>query len=156
MLQKLAKVSLRVGTLNVGTMTGRGRERIPVQVGLHQGSTLSPYLFDLIMDVLTENIRRPAPWCMMFADDVVLCGSNPEVLNRELESWRRALEEKRLKINRTKTVQLNFGTDRGDLLHLDRQELNVVDKFKYLGSTVNKEGDLHCEIAHRVNAAWMN
>ncbi|KAI5748144.1 hypothetical protein M8J77_022340 [Diaphorina citri] len=93
----------------------------------------------------------------MFADDVVLCGSNPEVMNRELESWRRALEEKSgLKINRMKTVQLNFGTDRGELLHLDGQALNVVDKFKYLGSTVNKEGDLDCEIAHRVNAAWMN
>ncbi|KAI5735871.1 hypothetical protein M8J77_023745 [Diaphorina citri] len=77
-------------------------------------------------------------------------------MNRELESWRRALEEKGLKINRTKTVQLNFGTDRGELLHLYGQELNVVVKFKYLGSTLNKEGDLDCEIAHRVNAAWMN
>ncbi|XP_008477651.1 uncharacterized protein LOC103514534 [Diaphorina citri] len=64
-------------TTKIGSSVGL-TERIPVQVGLHQGSALSPYLFDLIMDVLTENIRRPAPWCMMFADDVVLCGSNPE------------------------------------------------------------------------------
>ncbi|KAI5739102.1 hypothetical protein M8J77_015025 [Diaphorina citri] len=41
-------------------------------------------------------------------------------------------------------------------LHLDGVELNVMDKFKYLGSVVDKEGELDCEIAHRVSAAWMN
>ncbi|XP_017300796.1 uncharacterized protein LOC108252753 isoform X2 [Diaphorina citri] len=46
--------------------------------------------------------------------------------------------------------------DRERRLHLDGVELNVVDKFKYLGSVVNKEGELDCEIAHRVSAAWMN
>ncbi|KAI5739918.1 hypothetical protein M8J77_024981 [Diaphorina citri] len=44
-------------------------DEIPVQVGLHQRSALSPYLFDLIKDVLTEDVKKKAPWCMMFADD---------------------------------------------------------------------------------------
>ncbi|KAI5752807.1 hypothetical protein M8J77_020555 [Diaphorina citri] len=115
-------------------------ELIPVQVGLHQRSALSPYLFDLIMDVLTEPVRRPAPWCMMFADVVVLCGTNTEEMDRELESWRKALEERGLKINRAKTVQMNFGMTRGQRLHLEGQELNIIEKFKYLGSTqVKKE-----------------
>ncbi|KAL1457439.1 hypothetical protein WDU94_007671 [Cyamophila willieti] len=131
-------------------------EEIPVQVGLHQGSALSPYLFDLIMDILTEDVRKRAPWCMMFADDVVLCEQSAEDLEIELEKWKNALEERGVRINRPKTVQLNFGMDEGQRVHLDGEELNVVDKFKYLGSMIDKEGELDCEIAHRVAAAWMN
>ncbi|KAI5746693.1 hypothetical protein M8J77_006372 [Diaphorina citri] len=131
-------------------------EHIPVKVGLHQGSALSPYLFDVIMEVLTDGVRREAPWCMLFADDVVLCGESAADIERELESWRIALEEKGLKINRTKTVQLNFGMENGDTISLDGVDLNKVDKFKYLGSTIDCKGELDCEIAHRINAAWMN
>ena len=31
-------------------------ENFTVKVGLHQGSALSPYLFDLVMDVITEDV----------------------------------------------------------------------------------------------------
>ena len=48
-------------------------EPFPVKVGLHQGLALSPFLFNIIMDVLAEEIRKESPWQMMFADDVVLC-----------------------------------------------------------------------------------
>lgn len=127
-----------------------------MQVGLHQGSALSPYLFDIVMDVLTDDVRREPPWCMLFADDVVLCGESAVEVERELECWRKALEEKGLKINRTKTVQLNFGMENGEMIHLDGECLNTVEKFKYLGSTIDSTGDLDCEISHRINTAWMN
>jgi hypothetical protein len=29
----------------------------PIKIGLHQGSALSPYLFDLVMDEVTRNIQ---------------------------------------------------------------------------------------------------
>ena len=45
-----------------------------VDVGLHQGSALSPYLFLILMDVLTEGVRKEVPESMMFADNIVLCG----------------------------------------------------------------------------------
>ncbi|XP_026684524.1 uncharacterized protein LOC113470359 [Diaphorina citri] len=93
---------------------------------------------------------------MMFADDIVLCEESVEEMERELERWKNALERRGLKINRTKTVQLNFEMDTERRLHLDGVELNVMDKFKYLGSVVDKEGELDCEIAYRVSAAWMN
>ena len=48
-------------------------ETFSVKVGLHQGSAFSPFLFNIIMDVLTEGVRKELPWQMMFADDVVLC-----------------------------------------------------------------------------------
>ncbi|KAI5715312.1 hypothetical protein M8J77_013954 [Diaphorina citri] len=130
-------------------------ERIPTEVGLHQGSALSPYLFDVIIDVLTKDVRREAPWCMLFADDVVLCGKKKEEMEEWLNEWRTSLEERGLKINRTKTVQMNFGKEE-ESINLDGNHLNIVPKFKYLGSTVSKSGDLDSEIEHRVNVAWMS
>ena len=43
------------------------------KVGLNQGSALSPFLFAVIMDRLTDEVRREAPWTMLFADDIVIC-----------------------------------------------------------------------------------
>ena len=47
-------------------------EEFKVGVGLNQGSAPSPFLFAIITDKLTEDIRKDAPWDMMFADDIVL------------------------------------------------------------------------------------
>jgi hypothetical protein len=44
----------------------------PINIGLHQGLALSPYLFALVMDEVTKYIQGGIPWCMLFVDDVVL------------------------------------------------------------------------------------
>jgi hypothetical protein len=36
-----------------------------------QWSTLSPYLFALVMDEVTRDIQGGIPLCMLFADDVI-------------------------------------------------------------------------------------
>jgi hypothetical protein len=39
-----------------------------IRIGLHQGSTLSPYPFVLVMDEVTRDIHGDIPWyCMPFA-----------------------------------------------------------------------------------------
>jgi hypothetical protein len=43
-----------------------------INIGLHQGSSLSHYLFVLVMDEVIKDIQGGIPWCMLFADDVVL------------------------------------------------------------------------------------
>ena len=57
-----------------------------VKVRLHQGSALSPCLFAMVMDRMTDEIREDAPWTMVFADDIVICSESKEQV--ELESWR--------------------------------------------------------------------
>ena len=47
-----------------------------VEVGLHQCSALSPYLFLLLMDVLTEDVRKNVPGSIIFTVDIVICGDD--------------------------------------------------------------------------------
>ncbi len=46
---------------------------IDIEVGLHQGSALSPLLFVIIIDMITEDIEEGTSRAMLFADDLVLC-----------------------------------------------------------------------------------
>jgi len=43
---------------------------IRLEVGLHQGSALSPFLFIIIMDVISDDNVEDTPWSMLFADDL--------------------------------------------------------------------------------------
>ena len=43
-----------------------------ITIGLHQRSTLSPFLFVIVMNELTRAIQNEIPWCMLSADDMVL------------------------------------------------------------------------------------
>ena len=88
-------------------------ETFKVKVGLHQGSALSPFLFAVIMDRLTDEVRREKPWTMLFADDIVICKETGKEVERRLESWRYALERRGMKVSRSKTKYLciNEGND---------------------------------------------
>jgi hypothetical protein len=63
----------------------------PIKIGLHQGSALSPYLFALVMDEVTRDIQDSIPWCMLFADDVVLIDETRAGVNGKLELWKDTL-----------------------------------------------------------------
>ena len=57
----------------------------PINIGLHQGSVLSPYLFALVIDEVTRDIQGDIPCCLIFADDVVLVDECREGVNRKLK-----------------------------------------------------------------------
>ena len=61
---------------NSSAQCGRGEQQLWVDVGLHQGSALSPYLFLLLMDVLTQDVRKDVPGLNMVAENIVLCGDD--------------------------------------------------------------------------------
>ena len=60
-------------------------ESFKVKVGLHQGSALSPFLFVVIMDRLTAEVRREPSWMMLFADDIVICKQTREEVKQRLK-----------------------------------------------------------------------
>lgn len=131
-------------------------ERFTVKVGLHQGSALSPYLFDLVMDVVAEDAKETPPWSMMFADDIALSGKTREEVERKTEDWRKAMEERGLKVSRKKTEYMAYnGANEGDITMQDHV-LKKVTSFKYLGSTMSQDGEIDEEVEKRIQAGWRN
>ena len=132
-----------------------------VEGGLHQGSALSPYLFLLMMDVLTQDVRKDVPGAMMFADDIVLCGDDEIDMTEYLQNWMKALEERGMRISRPKTqfMDFNFGLDNGkerEPVKILGEELQRVHHFKYIGSSLEETGGMATEITQRVSASWRN
>ena len=131
---------------------------IPVGVGLHQGSSLNPYLFTMIMDVLARGIKDLSPWCMLYADVIALCATRREVVEKKLEEWIR--EDRGLKIKIRKTVYLRFNgdgnPDGNSDINLQGHNLERVNTFKYIGATLAEPGDLDAEMTHMVQSGWKN
>ena len=126
-----------------------------VQVGLHQGSALSPLLFAIVMDALTDGIRRKAPYNMLYADDVVLVNDTKEESERELERWRYALEQRGLRVSRAKTEYLCIGQQTArPAIKIAGEEVQEASEFKYLGSTIQGDGSCRSEVKKRIQAGW--
>ena len=53
-----------------------GELSFSVKNGVYQRSALSPLLFIMVMDVLTENVRDGSLMELLCADDLVLCGES--------------------------------------------------------------------------------
>ncbi|VFQ79217.1 unnamed protein product [Cuscuta campestris] len=117
--------------------SGGDFESFSVGMGLHQGSALSPFLFALVMDVLTQGVQEGVPWCMLFADDIVLIDDTREGLNDKLELWHLALETKGFRISRNKTEYMEC--------RFSGQETE---------SEVEADGELDGDVGHRVGVAW--
>ena len=75
---------------------------------LHQGSSLSPYLFVLAMDELTGHIQNDISWCMLFADDILLIDEMHEGVNAKLNFWWEVLDAKSLSRSKTSILTISL------------------------------------------------
>ncbi|XP_035838805.1 uncharacterized protein LOC110908170 [Helianthus annuus] len=82
----------------------------PIEVGLHQGSALSPFLFAVVLDELSKSIQE--------------------------------------------TVPCNVGDNDDTQITIEGQVVPQVTKFKYLGSFVQKDGEIDSDVAHRIQVGW--
>ncbi|MCJ8736618.1 hypothetical protein PDJAM_G00014560 [Pangasius djambal] len=132
-----------------------GQTEFKVEVGLHQGSALSPFLFAMVMDQLSEEVRQESPCTMMFADDIVICSESREQVEENLERRRFALERRGMKVSRSKTEYMCVNEREGSgTVRLQGEEVKKVQDFKYLGSTVQSNGECEKEVKKRVQAGW--
>ena len=153
---RLVKATYQNSTTGVRTAVGR-TEQFAIKVGLHQGSALSPLLFIVVLDVISEEFRRGLPWELLFADDLAVATNSEEELQRRWLSWQIQMENKGLKVNTEKTEVMVCSKTEREANIVDKQgtQLKQVETFKYLGVTISAKGDSEEAVRARVRAAWM-
>ena len=72
-------------------------EGFRAKVGLHQVSGLSSFLFAMVIDRLTGEVRQES-WWMMSANDIFIRCKNREQVEENLERWMYVLERRGMKV----------------------------------------------------------
>ena len=77
-----------------------------------------------------------------YADDIAILANTPDQAETQLHSSERAAAGIGLYVNAHKTEYMCYNQT-GDISTLDGTPLKLVDKFTYLGSSVNRKGHRH-------------
>jgi hypothetical protein len=96
---------------------------------------------------------------MLFTDDVVLVDDSRTGVDRKLKLWRQTLKAKGFRLSRFKTeyMKCDFSAttqEEGDV-RLDGQAIPKKDTFCYLGSMLQKDGDIDEDVSNRIKADWL-
>jgi hypothetical protein len=106
------------------------------------------------MGEVIREIQGGIPWCMLFADDVALVDESRMRVNQKLELWRLTLEAKGFGLSRSKMkyIKCDFSatTQEEEDIRLDGQVMPKKDIFSYLGSMLQKDGDIDEDVSHKI------
>ena len=78
-------------------------EQFEVKVDVHQGSVLSPLLFTIVLEAISQEFCSGVPWEDLYANDFVIIAESLEECVRRLLTWKEAMEKKGLRVNAGKT-----------------------------------------------------
>jgi hypothetical protein len=112
-----------------------------------------------MMDEVTRDIQGVIPLCMLFVDDVILVDESRTGVDQKLELWRRTLEAKGFRLSRSKIeyMKCDFSATTQEEwdVRLDGQVVPKKDTFCYLGSILQKDGDIDEDLSHRIKVGWL-
>nr|CDJ91351.1 endonuclease-reverse transcriptase [Haemonchus contortus] len=107
------------------------------------------------MDTITKDLQKPAPWTLLYADDVMLASEDKRELESQVQTWSDRLAMFGLRLNVEKTEYLTTDSSEPGSIKINGTELTRTTTFKYLGSAIASDGSLGFETNSRVNAAWL-
>ena len=140
-------------------------EYFEIVAGVLQGDTLAPYLFIICLDYvlrtsidkirengleLTKKSRRYPAKTITDADDIAILANTPDEAETLLHSLERAAAGIGLCVNAHKTEYVCYNQT-GDISTLEGTPLKLVDRFTYLGSSVESTEK---DIETRLTKAW--
>jgi len=98
-----------------------------VKVGVHQGSVLSPLLFAIVIDALTDHLNNDREF--LYADDLAVLENSWEDITQKYARWQEALESRDLKVN-IKTKAMKFW------VKIVKGPVNKIDSHSMCGEKV--------------------
>ena len=87
-----------------------------VQVGVHQEFVLSPLIFTIAVDVISENVKEGLMNKILYADDLVFVSESIENLKEKFLKWKEEFESKGLKVNLKKTKVMMVSGSKSEVL----------------------------------------
>ena len=68
-------------------VNGQYSEEFGIRVRVHQGSVLSPLLFILVLEALSQEFHTGVPWKLLCADDLTVIADTLEECITKLKAW---------------------------------------------------------------------
>ncbi|KAE9540045.1 hypothetical protein AGLY_005297 [Aphis glycines] len=133
-----------------------------INSGLKQGDAMSPALFNMALESVIRKIPRTETLnpdegniLLAYADDIVVIGNSQESIQSTVEELMKIGKYIGLTINsgKTKYMMLKRGGGDHNNLQVGNNIFEQVQEFKYLGSTLNNQNNMHGEINIRLDAA---
>ena len=130
---------------------GELTEWFKIWVGVRQGCSLSPYLFNLMLEAMMQgalkdytkgiSINGELVNNLRFADDIDLMADSPAELQEITQAVNESSKRFGLEINVDKTKTMTIGKEQEKLqIKLDNKTIEQVNKFVYLGGMVTEDG----------------
>ena len=129
-------------------------EEFRVDIGLRQGSVLSPLLFIAGLEVVSRKAStRAILRKLLYANDLAVVVDSEADLQERLVDWKDIFGKHGLRVSLEKMEVLWVGQQKKDLdVRLDGKKLNQRDSFVYLGGAVCGHNGMETEICRRIQA----
>ena len=155
---KIIKEMYLSSTLCVKTAGGL-TPSFPSNIGVRQGCSLSPLLFNIFISDLTSSLDsgncKPVELSskklshLLYADDLVIISESPSGLQSSLDALHKYCRKWKLSINTDKTKVVIFSNFRKSsnqsvpLFKIGENSIEVVEQYKYLGVIFSSNGSLN-------------
>ena len=127
----------------VRTVAGTS-ESFEINVGVHQGSALSPLLFIIVMEEASKECRKGTPWELLYADDLVLTAESKDEVINMFRKWRDDVEKRGLKINLNKTKFMSTGKEAREKIQSGRWPCSCCGRCVGTNAILCTECNLWC------------
>jgi hypothetical protein len=87
--------------------------KFDVKVWVHQGSVLSPILYVIVFEAVSQDFRAVYHDKCYYADDLVIMAETTEELSIKPENWKSGMEANGLRVNTKKTKVMISHPDAG-------------------------------------------